>query len=149
MFLLFLFTSKFCYHSERESSCDGGVRERDVDLEKTYRYHAVTLGVLTVVFITTTLVTIKEQNGNFFLVRLCFLSFLFSFFIFISAFYDLLFIFCLLMSHQSFFTPSSSSYLYSIVARLLISVLICYLILYCFFCITSVIYFPPSSSRYP
>ena len=72
-FLLFLFTSKFCYHRERESSCDGGVRERDVDLERTYRYHAVTLGVLTVVFITTTLVTIKEQNGNFFLVGLCFL----------------------------------------------------------------------------
>ena len=72
-FLLFLFTSKFCYHRERESSCDGGVRERDVDLERTYRYHAVTLGVLTVAFITTTLVTIKEQNGDFFLVRLCFL----------------------------------------------------------------------------
>ena len=64
-FLLFLFTSKFCYHRERESSCDGGVREQDVDLERTYRYHAVTLGVLTVAFITTTLVTIKEQNGNF------------------------------------------------------------------------------------
>ena len=73
-----MFTSKFCYHRERESSCDGGVRERDADLERTYRYHAVTLGVLTVAFITTTLVTIKEQNGNFFLVGLCFLSILSS-----------------------------------------------------------------------
>ena len=61
---LFLFTSKICCHRERESSCDGGVRERDVDLERTYRYHAITLAVLTVAFITTTLVTIKEQNGN-------------------------------------------------------------------------------------
>ena len=67
-----LFTSKLCYHRERESLCDGGVRERDVDLERTYRYHAITLGVLTVTFITTTLVTIKEQNGDFF-VGLCFL----------------------------------------------------------------------------
>ena len=74
-FLLFLFTSKFCYPRERESSCDGGVRERDVDLERTYRYHAVTLGVLTVTFITTTLVTIKEQNGYFFLSNLCFFLF--------------------------------------------------------------------------
>ena len=80
MFFVTFFTSKFCYPRERESSCDGGVRERDVDLERTYRYHAVTLGVLTVVFITTTLVTIKEQNGDFFLVGLCLLYVLSSLF---------------------------------------------------------------------
>ena len=74
-----LFTSKFCYHRERESSCDDGVRERDVDLERTYRYHAVTLGVLTVAFITTTLVTIKEQNGSFFLSSYVFSLFYFPF----------------------------------------------------------------------
>ena len=66
-----------------------------------------------------------------FSVGLCFLSFFF--FIFISAFYDLFFIFFLLMSHRSLFTPSSSSYLYSIVARffsflIFISALICDLI---------------------
>ena len=54
-----------------------------MDLWKTYRYHAIILGVLTVVFITTTLVTIKEQDGVF-SVGLRFLSFFF--FIFISAY---------------------------------------------------------------
>ena len=102
-FLLFLFTSKFCYPRERESSCDGGVRERDMDLERTYRYHAVTLGVLTVAFITTTLVTIKEQNGNFFSVGL---HFLFSFFIFISAFYDLIIFYFLPIDVTSVFFHS-------------------------------------------
>ena len=63
VFYYFCLPVKFAiYHRERESSCDGGVRERDVDLEKTYRYHAVTLGVLTVAFIITTLVTINEQK---------------------------------------------------------------------------------------
>ena len=81
---LFLFTSEFCYHRERESSCDGCVSERDVDLERTYRYHAVNLGVLTVAFITTTLVTIKEQNGNFFLLCYVFSLFYFPFSTFIS-----------------------------------------------------------------
>ena len=51
------------YPSKKESSCDSGVRERDIDLERTYRYHAVTLAILTVVFVTTTLVTIREQKG--------------------------------------------------------------------------------------
>ena len=54
-----------------------------MDLEKTYHYHAVTLGVLTVAFITTTLVTIKEQNGNRFSFRV---TFSLCFLIFISVF---------------------------------------------------------------
>jgi Na+/melibiose symporter-like transporter len=49
----------------KKASCDGGVRERDIDLERTYRYHAVTLAILTVVFVTITLVTVREQKGMY------------------------------------------------------------------------------------
>ena len=85
-----------------------------MDLEKTYHYHAVTLGAPTVAFITTTLMTVKEQDGIF-SARLCFLCFFFFFHLYFSINY--LFNFFPFQHHGSNFFISLSLQV-SIVARL-------------------------------
>jgi Na+/melibiose symporter-like transporter len=49
-------------HTKEEDDCSAGQREPSLPSERAYRYHAITLGVLTVAFITTTLVTVREQK---------------------------------------------------------------------------------------
>ena len=51
-------------YSKEEDDCSAGQREPSLPSERAYRYHAITLGVLTVAFITTTLVTVREQKGG-------------------------------------------------------------------------------------
>ena len=54
----------FIVYSKEEDDCSAGQREPSLPSERAYRYHAITLGVLTVAFITTTLVTVREQKGG-------------------------------------------------------------------------------------
>lgn len=48
----------------KDDSCSNGERQPDQDMRATFRYHALTLGVLTFFFILTTFIGVREQQGQ-------------------------------------------------------------------------------------
>lgn len=48
---------------DKDEDCDDGERQPDRAMRATFRYHALTLGVLTFFFILTTFLGVREQQG--------------------------------------------------------------------------------------
>lgn len=48
------------------SGCEGegNIRESDPDLRAAYHFHALTLGIVIIICIFTTFVTVREQKGE-------------------------------------------------------------------------------------
>ena len=48
----------------KKEDCSDGERQPDEAMRATFRYHALTLGVLTFFFILTTFIGVREQQGQ-------------------------------------------------------------------------------------
>ena len=49
---------------DKKDDCDDGDRQPDPEMRATFRYHALTLGILTFFFILTTFLGVREQQGQ-------------------------------------------------------------------------------------
>ena len=48
---------------DKEEGCNDGERQPDSAMRAAFRYHALTLGVLTLVFVLVTFIGVREQQG--------------------------------------------------------------------------------------
>ncbi len=51
--------------SSSTADCDDGQRVPDYELRAAYRWHALTLGILTVIFVFVTFIGVREQKGAY------------------------------------------------------------------------------------
>ena len=52
------------FNHNKEEDCNNDVRLPDPDMRATFRYHALTLGILIFFFILTTFIGVREQQGD-------------------------------------------------------------------------------------